>query len=781
MKRTITIIQANGTTTLLTVSPNQELKIGKIGNGNDIEYDDSFVSRKHAIIKLFNGKLTIVDRGSKNGTYINGKEITPQTPFSLQNNDVIKFAEKGSQIKVSQNVEKPPRRNDRKYQLRDIERLLNTQNEVIIGRASSCDIVLNEVMVSRNHTSIRKNGNSYIVKDLDSKNGTYVNGNRIKEKEIRGHDEIRITATKFKINGEITNIRGSEYAIEAEMVAKIYPNGRGLHPLSLKVRRGSFVALMGPSGCGKSTLLKALNGDNPATDGIVKIDQLELNKEHFDYIKSTVGYVPQDDIVHKDLTVQQTLYYAAKLRMPDGMSKREIDNRIDEVLNDLNITPKIRQNKIKALSGGQRKRISIAVELLNNPSILFLDEPTSPLDPETIGSFLESIQELIKKNKTTVIMVTHKPSDLDYVDEVIFLSSGGWHAFTGSQDELLSYFNTKKIIGIYSELKEEKRGQKWYNRLYQNGPVSTFRKKNVDTTAPRMTKNLLGQYWWLSVRYANIKVNDLSNLGILLAQSLVIAGLVRFTYDSLQLGVLFLMSISAIWFGVNNAAREIVSESAIYKRERMVNLNIFTYLFSKLSILTVIAIVQVLIFVSVIYLGYDGDDVYMYSYKAHFLFMGYIAFSATLFGLFLSTLFKTTEKVLSMVPLALIPQIILAGVVASIDSNAKELLSYFSLGRWGTEGLSYIQDYKGLEVTEVADSSNVQEGVVYLKPSTENIGEMEEASSSAIDLLKFYKETESFTPLALFQDGNYWIPITILNVAMFVSLFFLLKRKDSLK
>ena len=210
-----------------------------------------------------------------------------------------------------------------------------------------------------------------------------------------------------------------ELAITAIGIEKTYSNGvKGLKKMDLSIPSKSLLAIMGPSGCGKSTLLKALNGDTPPTKGKVFLFNLELST-NWQYLKTQIGYVPQDDIVHRQLTVEQCLYYTAKLRL-DNISDRYIDKKIDQVLADLNILEK-KKNLISNLSGGQRKRVSIAVELMTDPLIMFLDEPTSPLDPQTIEDFLEILKKLSDRG-TTVIMVTHKPEDLDYMDEVIFMA-----------------------------------------------------------------------------------------------------------------------------------------------------------------------------------------------------------------------------------------------------------------------------------------------------------------------------------------------------------------------
>jgi ABC-type multidrug transport system ATPase subunit len=177
---------------------------------------------------------------------------------------------------------------------------------------------------------------------------------------------------------------------------------------------------MGPSGCGKTTLLKVLNGETPSTEGRVLISGLDLD-ENYDYVKTLIGYVPQDDIIHRELTVDQTLYYAARLRM--GQVDPELmANKIEQVLSALKIVDH-RSKPVSKISGGQRKRVSIAVEILTDPLILFLDEPTSPLDPQTIEEFLSILKDL-SLNGTTVVMVTHKPEDLLYMDSVIFMAEG---------------------------------------------------------------------------------------------------------------------------------------------------------------------------------------------------------------------------------------------------------------------------------------------------------------------------------------------------------------------
>ena len=656
----------------------------------DIRLSSPLVSRRHAYLKKNNdGTFLLTDNNSSNGTYVNGILLTGSKIVSKQ--DKIKIGDYVFTLEeyfTKKSIQAKPKKID-------ITLLLKTKNEIIIGRSRSADIKINDFKVSKKHAKIVRRNNKFFVVDLNSTNGTYVNNRRIKPLTyvpVKDTDEIRISLKVFKINGETTDL--SEFSsIKAYKISKVYEDGyEAVKSVSFSIPKNSFIALMGPSGCGKSTLMNMLNGTNPPTNGTVSIFGLDLI-QNIDYLKQIIGYVPQDDIVHKNLTVNKALYYAAKLRMIKDATDEEIENRITEVCDILKITKDQRKNLVANLSGGQRKRVSIAVELLNKPSIIFLDEPTSPLDPETIDGFLKSIRELAHKEGTTVVMVTHKPSDLKYVDRVIFMGVKGYTAYYGNEENMMKYFGVNHIIEIYSKLSNENTAKQWYTKFIQNIPD-----ENLETIASNREKqkiSLIHQYYWLTVRYANLKINDKQNILILLLQPLLIPLSLVFIYGKLELGIIFLMAITSIWFGVSNAAKEIVEEIPIYLRERMFNLKIMPYLLSKLTILSIIAFIQIAIYVAIMAMKYNSPEVgEITNIPQIFLFMFYLTFSATILGLFLSVKFKTSEQVMSIIPIILIPQIIFAGVISEIDSKPKEVLSYFMYGRWGTEGLARIQSNK---------------------------------------------------------------------------------------
>ena len=783
------------------------VRIGRKGFSNDIEFDDPIVSRNHAVIsKTADGKLIIKDISS-NGTYVNGALITGECEIGIGDEIMVT----GHRFSISKGIIKDHQKPVDTLSLKD---KLKDKSRITIGRNPDCDVFIDDQLVSRNHAEISKEGSDYYLTDLDSTNGTFLNDQEVKGKvKFTEKDTIFIGLHALKLN-EVMRDLSLETAIRAENVEKTFPGGyTGLKKMTVHIPHRAFVALMGPSGCGKTTFMNTLNGNNPATGGKVFIHGLELTA-NYNMLKRKIGFVPQDDIVHHGLSVEKSLYFAAKLRLPNDTSEQEIKERIDEVLTSLNINdPEIRKNKVGSLSGGQRKRVSIAVELLNKPSILFLDEPTSPLDPETIEEFLNNIKKLSEKG-TTIVMVTHKPEDLNYVDRVIFLATKGYHAFYGDKNDLLDYFSCKNIIGVYALLSKKKDVETWYNKWYDKQEAAHVT-ENPGVIKKDRSESLFRQLYWLVRRYFSLKLSDTGNIVLLMAQPVIIAMLLIFIFEKLQMGVLFLMAISAIWFGVSNAAKEIVGEIPIYKRERMFNLNIFTYLISKMVVLSAIAFIQVLLFVMIVMVRYNADPLNVVFPVQYTAFMFYLAFSASLLGLLLSAVFSNTEKVMTVVPIALMPQIMLAGVVTRIDNVAKELLSYVTLGRWGTEGFARIQDsYSKFEVVDklitnqhIDTNMNVMPPVFTVRYDTIHdtiskslyasmprtttdtllikdslkipfaTNEMINNKVNAMNQLGFYDHKL----LGLFDSMSLNLGmITLLNIAVFIGLYFALKRKDSL-
>jgi ABC transport system ATP-binding/permease protein len=740
-----------------------------------ISLPESQISRSHAILKYTSdGQFYITDLGSTNGTLINGKRIEPDISNSVSLRDTINLAENaGIFLVISQSVEAhqpdveanpSPLKNEQSKKMENQNNLLNKLKEndrIVIGRSTECDFILSQPFISRKHALLEKNDNNlYILTDLNSTNGTYVNG-----KKISGSVQITTTDTifigRFSLSlDQIPKDLSLEVAIKAQRIKKEFSKGKvGLHESTIEINTKALLAIMGPSGCGKSTLLKALNGDSPATNGKVYICGLELNS-NYEYLKTLIGYVPQDDIVHMDLTVEQCLFYAARLRI-ENASDELISQKIEQVLNQLKIQ-NIRHNLVGKISGGQRKRVSIAVEILNDPVILFLDEPTSPLDPQTIEEFLEILRALAAKG-TTVIMVTHKTDDLLFMDSVIFMAEGGYVAYHGDTKDYLNHFGVKNTVNVYSNLGGE-HALKW---------VEHFKSQQTDFTYPidanpvlkkSVNTNFVKQYWWLTKRYFRIKFNDRINTMVMVGQAPIIALLLCLIFNDISQTVLFLMAISAIWFGANNAAREIVGEMPVYKRERMYNLGILPYILSKATVLTSFAALQSLVFIIIISIKYPGWE----NFGLAFLWMLFLSFSATLLGLMLSAIVNSTEKVMSIVPIVLIPQIMLSGVFVKIQNPIVEFISYLTFSRWGTEGFSVIQS----EIYVPKFVMNMQTGLAEASAN-------EKVQVNALEFLdkQFHPDFKQYYG-TLRAD---FIAIASISVILFVLIYYFLKKKDSIK
>ncbi len=765
-----------------------KITIGRIGHNADVEIDDRTVSRQHGVIEIVDNRYFIQDLNSSNGIYVNRKRVVSNKNIEVFKGDIIEIASH-KLILESENLpladsalknESLPKdekvKNDESFKERIIQK-----GFLSIGRLSTNDIVFKDPTVTRTHAKISYENNDFWIEDLGSMNKTYVNGKEVKSKtKITESDLVTVSSYAINLVDGTWDLRKVSNAINAVGIEKVYPNNKiGLQSMSMEIPNSNFVALMGPSGCGKSTLLKCLNGDNPSTAGEVFIHGLSL-RENFNLIKKKIGYVPQDDIIHKELTVYKTLFYAAKLRLPDDTSDDEINNRINKVIADLNLDQDkekdIKEIKVGNLSGGQRKRISIAVELLTEPTILFLDEPTSPLDPETIESFLTSINRLAKRG-TTIVMVTHKPEDLNYVDQVIFLGVQGHMVFKGPATELVQSFKADNIVEVYSKMSNIEDVQSAYIQPdvkgYNNIGVSDIKKEKPDS--------LLLQLFWLLSRYLNIKLNDRENLVLLLAQPFIIAGLVCLVFNKFQVGVLFLITISAIWFGVSNSAKEVVGELSVYRRERMFNLNINMYIISKLLVLSLIALIQSIVFISIIYINFklnafDGfDEVFLRPYWQSIAFMFFISFSGSLIGIWLSSSLNTTEKVMTVVPIVLMPQIMLAGVMAKINNTVVETLSFFTLGRWGTEGFSRMQDKLS---PEVEGNPDVVSSILITYPDGTS------TPNSALSVLDLYNEklVDDGTLIGSIFNGfsENLIAISLLNITFYILIYYALKKKDSI-
>ena len=327
------------------------------------------------------------------------------------------------------------------------------------------------------------------------------------------------------------NARG--VLLEAQTLRREVAKGKViLHDVSLVARPGEFVAVVGGSGAGKSTLLGALSGYRPATSGRVLLDGVPLY-QHYNDLRQLIGYVPQDDIIHRELTVERALGYAAELRLPVEWTPAQRQERVDAVIAELGLKEQ-RQTVVADLSGGQRKRVSIGVELLTRPRLFFLDEPTSGLDPATETHMMDLLRGLANQGRT-VLLITHATQNIHLCDKVLFLARGGRIAFYGAPDEALTYFGVQHIEQIYDLLQDDRSPERWEQQyrespFYQREIAGRMEHDAATALAPVATgqkpvgrEEDVRQFKILTRRYAEIVLRDRKNLLILLVQGPVIA------------------------------------------------------------------------------------------------------------------------------------------------------------------------------------------------------------------------------------------------------------------
>lgn len=733
----------------LKIKEGQTLSVGR-GVNNDITCRTPTVSIKHLEVLFENGKVLIIDLQSTNGTFVNKQRIQSYIPTPVSENDKVYLGKDNFKITIEANLKSE-----------------SINETIVIGRSQNCDIVLDDQMISRRHTSIRKiDFNRFEVTDLNSTNGTFIHGEKIYKEILSAADNFIIGKYVFSTNGQYKRI-DAQTVVKLDQVSKTFSNNKTvIHPLSLEIYPKTLTAIMGPSGCGKSTLLKMMNGMIPNSTGGISLFDLNLN-QYYNYFKNQIGYVPQDDTVHEELTVYQSIYYAAKLRL-ENLNDIEIENKISDLLFRLKIDH-IRDQKNSEISGGQRKRVCIAIELLSEPMLLLLDEPTSPLDPQSIGDFMGILKELVNMG-TTIVLVTHKPEDLQFMDEVIFLSENGHLAFKGKTEDYLGFFNVDSAVDVYNLISGEN-ADKWAN-VDNNYVLSTRNERNIDE---KIKANWFRQLYWLTKRNLKIKTNDTLNLWITILEAPLIGFLIGFIFNDLSIGVLFMMVISSVWFGVNNAARKIVKEQSIFVRERLFNLYSGTYLLSKLITLILVGFVQTVLFVGIILIMYVSTENPLNAPKQVLLWLWFINTTSATAGLLISAAMKSTDKVLAMVPIILIPQLMLSGVITKIHSGLVEFLSYLTFSRWGTEGLAYIQ--KTIRVSDRSYKLDM-EGNPIKNSLGEPVYENLEVNNSAIDFIhdQYHRSYANLFPNL---NGTLALPILV-NVAlgvMIIAITYVLLRK----
>lgn len=622
-----------------------------------------------------------------------------------------------------------------------------------IGRERTNAVRLRHPQVSRRHAAIGAADGIWVLTDLGSSNGTFLNDRPLPgSAQLRHGDRIRISDFLFVFSApspavaylELFSEEGNARLDALGLSRQVGGGQLILRDVSLSILPRELVAVVGVSGAGKSTLVNALSGFRQADRGVVMLNGVDFY-ENLESLRESLGYVPQDDIIHIELTVYQAFYYAACLRLPEDMARGEIADRIEQVLTELQLTER-RHLPISQLSGGQRKRVSIGVELLTQPRLFFLDEPTSGLDPGLETEMMRLFRRLADAGHT-IIVTTHATTNIHLCDELCFLARGGVLAYYGPPREALRYFGVREFPEIYARV-DARQPEEWERRYLESEeyrkrvrdrlaqiptvilspPLRSFlehrvlrvgheksqeepgapapavgREKaswlggaagRVRTRGVRRT-DLLRQFFILARRYAEIVWRDRRNLLLMLAQAPIIAALLALVFDADIFDVttgnfvqartlLFLTVCCSIWFGTSNAAREICKERAIFRRERSANLKIVPYVFSKVAVLFTLCVVQSATMIAVIQTRIRLPDLGTVMVQKLFLVLVLTSVGGLAIGLLLSAVVSNPDKAGSLVPILLIPQLVMAGALIPLHGVAQDV-SYLMFSKWGYE------------------------------------------------------------------------------------------------
>jgi len=570
---------------------------------------------------------------------------------------------------------------------------------LLIGRDPGCDLVLSAATVSSEHARLTIQDGRYLLEDLGSTNGTRVNGVAVRTASVTPRDLILLGDAPLPwplVLKRLQESGGSGLLLEAIGVG-VRASGTGrvlLDGISFSATGGQLVAVLGPSGAGKSTLLKALIGQLQPSAGSILCNGASLGGAP-QLIWSWVGYVPQDDIVHRELSVSDALSFASQLRLPHEKAPADTARRVLAAADKCDLTQHLGK-KVATLSGGERKRCSVAMELLTQPPILVFDEPTSGLDPGLERSMMSLFRRLADGGHL-VLVITHATRSLDLCDRVLVLA-GGREAYYGSYDRMLSYFGVTDPGELYGKLQGPAAAAERFSASrefakYVARPIS--QSHPTPPPAPDKPANSGEQWLILLRRYAAVLRGDPRNLAFLGLQAPIIAGIASTVFpadaftnpESMKhtAALLFVMVMAALWFGTSNAAREIVKERSIHQRERLLGISSVAYLGSKAVPLIAIGVLQSLTLLLVIGLRTDwfgsapGDQVLR--------LWGVLCLTSACgagAGLLVSATASSPDQAMSLTPIALLPQLVLSGIFPAVEQGGAlmRLLSRLATSNW---------------------------------------------------------------------------------------------------
>jgi len=577
-------------------------------------------------------------------------------------------------------------------------------DSVTIGRSTDNDIVIQDVLASRHHAFLTQTPLGSEIRDAHSVNGTFVNGVRVGSAILTEGDVVTIGNVDLVFTRD-TLVRRIEAAtrtggLEVNAVCFTVEHGKQLlDHISLTARPGTLTAIIGGSGAGKTTLSRLIAGYTCPTSGTVTFEGHNIHAEYAS-MRSRVGMVPQDDVVHRQLTVNQALGYAAELRLPPDTSKADREQVVAQVLEELELT-KHADTRVDKLSGGQRKRASVALELLTGPSLLILDEPTSGLDPALDRQVMMMLRQLADAGRV-VLVVTHSVAYLDICDQILLLAPGGKTAFLGPTTQISAAMGTTNWADIFAKVGADPDEA---NRrfLAENRPPPTppSESRPADLGEPVHT-NVLRQFSTIARRQVRLVISD-RGYTVFLALLPFLIGILSTTVrgktgygmgDPLSNSpnqpdqILVMLIVGAVFMGTALTIRDLVGERPIFRREQAVGLSTGAYLAAKIAVFSSFAIVQAAIAttISVVRWHQPLAKAVMLGNSSFELFVDVAAccVASALLGLALSAIAKSQDQIMPLLVVAIMSQLVFCGgLIWVTDRLVLDQLSWATPARWG--------------------------------------------------------------------------------------------------
>ena len=703
------------------VNPGNSFVIGR-DKAADIQVVGSKVSRTHLRLEFDGVNWKATDLDSSNGSFIAGKpfqqtEIKDQVSIFLGGMD-------GEEIRLhpleivstkgdTKKVAIPKAKADQTLVATSIADLdksyidqasrIRLQQRIRIGRDATNDWHIDDLVVSRFHAEIVQNEQGgFDLVDLRSANGTFVNGVIIKRRELVIGDLISIgnITRRFTSDGLDSPVGVEGVDIVAKDVSFSVGDKQLLNEINFHLGPRTLTAIVGPSGAGKSTMLNVITGRTTPSQGEILIGGRDLHKEYGD-LSQRIGLVPQADILHTRLTVKQALTYGAALRFPSETSAAEREERVLEVMEKLELTPRA-DLRIDKLSGGQRKRASIGLELLTKPSILVLDEPTSGLDPGLDAHVMETLRKLADDGQT-VVLVTHSVDNLNFCDNVILLASGGRIAYAGPSSTVFTALGKSNWAEVFRLLSSP-----------EALLLSSKKRSGVTSATTQIAQEKIKKQSWikqlatLSARYLRVIASDKYYLGLLAAIPVLVGAICYATAGKLGLGpgipnksglvlnpiarsTLMILILGTVFIGLSTAIQEIIKENPIRLREKSVGIRSGTYLMSKVLVLGVITTLQTMIFAAIVLFNRPLPEQGVFFSNAYLeilLIISLLGLTSMCLGLVISALLSSTEQAMPILVGLTMGQVVLSGALPGKNEGIMALLAPLSPSYWSMNSLA---------------------------------------------------------------------------------------------